>query len=102
MRARTLRIRHRQVPTPVPSSLPAATNIPQGDEVPRPGQAYKIFSALDLLGVLPRDYELILSRASHWTGVNEDYISGVIERFERRLCRWWERVKKGRQSSSSA
>jgi len=59
-----------------------------------PGQSYTIFSALDLLGTLPEEYELVVSRASRWAGVPGQYLSSVVENFERRVVRWWEGEKR--------
>jgi len=59
-----------------------------------PGQSYTIFSALDVLGTLPEEYELVVSRASRWAGVPEEYLSSVVEKFERRVVRWWEGEKR--------
>lgn len=58
-----------------------------------PGQAYTIFKARDVLGTLPEEYELVVGRASRWAGVPEGYLCRVVERFERRIMRWWERQK---------
>ena len=58
-----------------------------------PGQAYVIHHSQDILGALPKDYELLIARASEWTGVSQDYICGVVERYERRLARWWRTVR---------
>lgn len=59
-----------------------------------PGQPYTIFNARDVLGTLPEEYELIVSRAALWAGVPEQYLFSVIERFERRVVRWWDCEKK--------
>jgi RNA polymerase I-specific transcription initiation factor RRN7 len=59
-----------------------------------PGQPYTIFNARDVLGTLPEEYELVVSRAARWAGVPDEYLSSVIERFERRVVRWWDGEKK--------
>jgi len=59
-----------------------------------PGQPYTIFNAQDVLGTLPEEYELVVSRAARWAGVPDEYLSSVIERFERRVVRWWDGEKK--------
>lgn len=50
-----------------------------------PGKLYTIYSTSDVLGSLPADYETVVRRAALWAGVDEDYICGVVERFERRF-----------------
>ncbi|THG99311.1 hypothetical protein EW026_g3012 [Hermanssonia centrifuga] len=59
-----------------------------------PGNAYAIYHTQDVLGSLPEDYEKIVNRAATWAGVEEDYVCGVVERFERRLARWWDKVRR--------
>ena len=61
---------------------------------PASGELYKIYNARDVLGALPADLELVVRRASRWTGVSEDHICRVVEHFERRMRRWWVRQKK--------
>ncbi|KAH9938173.1 uncharacterized protein B0H18DRAFT_1080937 [Fomitopsis serialis] len=39
----------------------------------------------------PTTLQATLLRAAHWCGVHDDYVAGVVERFERRLLRWWSR-----------
>jgi RNA polymerase I-specific transcription initiation factor RRN7 len=56
----------------------------------RPGEAYRIYHARDILGCVPDDYRFIVGRAARWTGVQDDYMCFVIERFERRFLRWWK------------
>ena len=81
----------------VPSypKLPS-NDLNQGDaeDAVLPGQSYTIFSALDVLGTLPEEYELVVSRASRWAGVPGQYLSSVVENFERRVVRWWEGEKR--------
>ncbi|CAL1700735.1 unnamed protein product [Somion occarium] len=72
----------------------SAMCLPQDDDAPLPGQEYKIYSSADLLGSLPLEYELILDQAAKWCGVDESYVSRAVERFERRLCKWWNRLQK--------
>lgn len=62
--------------------------------VPRPGQVYTIYNSQDVLGSIPDQYEVILSRAARHIGVGDDYLSGVTEKYERRLVRWWESEKR--------
>lgn len=69
----------------------------------RPGQNYPIYNTQDILGTVSEDLELVVARAARWAGVDEDYVLGVVERFERRVLRWWENVKrKERHARSSA
>lgn len=50
-----------------------------------------MYSAQDVLGTLPDGYVRVLKVAEAWTGVSRDDLSAVIERFERRLLRLWQR-----------
>ncbi|OCH94136.1 hypothetical protein OBBRIDRAFT_817467 [Obba rivulosa] len=81
---------HSHVPAPMPPGLPAL-EMDRDDGDLRPGEQYTIYNTLDVLGVLPEDYGTVVRRAANWAGVDEDYIAGVVERFERRLVRWWDR-----------
>ena len=81
---------------PTSLELPAQS-IPIDENAPLPGQDYKIYHATDLLGSLPADYELVLEQAAKWCGVDESYISAAVQRFERRLGRWWNQIEKQRQ-----
>lgn len=60
----------------------------------RPGEAYTIYQTQDLLGSLSEDLETITRHAASWAGVDEDYISGVVERYEHRFARWWVDVRR--------
>lgn len=71
-----------------------ATRVRESSTSTRPGQLYRIYNTRDVLGSLPEDYEKLLRHAASWAGVDEDYLQGVIERFERRLSRWWEGIRK--------
>lgn len=57
-----------------------------------PGESYKIHYAHDILGSVSDEYTLIVERAAHWCGVEEEMIYAVAERFERRLL-WWKKKK---------
>jgi RNA polymerase I-specific transcription initiation factor RRN7 len=59
-----------------------------------PGESYTIFNARDILGTLPEEYGLVISRAARWVGVSDEYLSGVIEKFERRVVHWWDGEKR--------
>ncbi|KAF8165266.1 hypothetical protein B0H34DRAFT_648113 [Crassisporium funariophilum] len=56
----------------------------------RPGEKYTIWNARDVDGRLAEEYALVVSRGSRVVGVEESYIGGVMEKWERRLVRWWE------------
>ncbi|KAI9001035.1 hypothetical protein BD414DRAFT_473429 [Trametes punicea] len=71
-----------------------ANKVDDGVDSLRPGQNYPIYNTQDILGSVPEDLEFVVSRAARWAGVDEDYIFGVVERFERRVLRWWEGVKR--------
>lgn len=58
------------------------------------GEQYAIYNTQDILGSLPDDLNLVISRAAKWAGVDEVYLSGVVERFERRVVRWWDNRRK--------
>lgn len=80
-----------------------ASTIDDSADALRPGQNYPIYNTQDILGTVPEDLELVVVRAARWAGVDEDYVLGVVERFERRVLRWWENVKrKERHARSSA
>lgn len=55
----------------------------------RPGESYTIYHSEDILGNLVPDLDVFIERASRWAGVSGDYLCGVVERYERRLVRWW-------------
>ncbi|KAI0092694.1 hypothetical protein BDY19DRAFT_1024467 [Irpex rosettiformis] len=88
-----------------PSSPPIkplpATSLPTISTDLRPGQSYKIYHASDILGAFPQDYEFLIKRVAKWTGVSEEYVCGVVERYERRLARWWDKVKKEEKRKSA-
>jgi len=66
----------------------------------RPGEAFKIFNARDVFGALPDDYQLVVNKAAGWAGVSEECMCAVVERFERRLVRWWDGVRRMEQRKS--
>ncbi|KAF7793654.1 hypothetical protein EIP86_004769 [Pleurotus ostreatoroseus] len=84
-------------PNPNPNSKPKPLSAQHPHETStelRPGQAYAIYNTQDVLGALPADLERVVRRAARWAGVEEEYVCGVVERYERRLVRWWAGVKK--------
>lgn len=54
-----------------------------------PGEMYTIYDAKDVLGNLSGDLKMIVERSARWTGIDCDFICRVVERYERRLMRWW-------------
>ncbi|KAG0692073.1 hypothetical protein DFH29DRAFT_1085014 [Suillus ampliporus] len=79
----------------------SATTINDGetDEVLQPGESYTIYHSRDVLGNLPEEQALIIIRSAKWVGVSDDYLCGVVERFERRLRRWYYREGRGEQDT---
>ena len=71
-----------------------ANAISTGEDSLRPGEQYPIYNSQDILGSLPEDLELLNSTAARWAGVEPVYVSSVVERFERRVARWWETVRR--------
>jgi len=59
-----------------------------------PGERYRIYHSDDILGYVPEEYQLVVGRAARWTGVDEEYMYSVVEKFERRFLRWWKAKKK--------
>lgn len=59
----------------------------------RPAEGYAIWNSRDVFGTLAEDYEIVLSRAAKWTRTGQEYLSGVLELYERRFVRWWENEK---------
>ena len=76
--------------TPAMSATPLNSN----EATLLPGQAYAIYNTLDIFGALPHDYEVVVKRAAHWAGVDENYVCSAVERFERRFLRWWTQTGK--------
>ncbi|KAI0335444.1 hypothetical protein GY45DRAFT_1292672 [Cubamyces sp. BRFM 1775] len=72
----------------------SANSLDDRPDTLRPGQDYRIYNTQDILGTVPEDLEVVVSRAAKWAGVDEDYVLGVVERFERRVLRWLESVKR--------
>ena len=70
-----------------------ANEVHLGTDILGPGEQYTIHNTQDILGTLPRDMEIVISRAAKWAGVEEGYVAGVVERFERRVVRWWKRER---------
>jgi RNA polymerase I-specific transcription initiation factor RRN7 len=64
------------------------------EKVAVPGESFTIFNARDIFGILPNEYVLVVGRAGRWAGVSDEYLSGVVENYERRVVRWWEGDKR--------
>ncbi|GLB33896.1 hypothetical protein LshimejAT787_0107800 [Lyophyllum shimeji] len=62
----------------------------------RPGEGYRIYRAGDVEGTMAEEYGAVVGRAARWSGVGEAYLCGVVETYERRLVRWWERERRSR------
>lgn len=95
------------LPKTPPVALPAisvSSNIQ--NSALSPGQSYTVYSSTDILGTVHEDYDIVVQRAATWTGVDEEFIHGIVENLERRLWRWWDSAEGGKrktrpQSSSS-
>ena len=57
-------------------------------ETREPGEAYRVYRSRDVLGVLPEDFELVISYGASWTGVDQETMLRVCEAYERRLSTW--------------
>lgn len=71
------------------AGLPMQANEGKPD-ILQPGESYTIYHSGDVLGNVPSELDVIIQRACRWAGVSSDYICGVVERYERRLVRWWQ------------
>ncbi|KAA1466439.1 hypothetical protein DENSPDRAFT_768843 [Dentipellis sp. KUC8613] len=60
-----------------------------------PGAVYTIYNSRDVLGTVSEEYEMVVGRAARVTGVGDEYMGGVVEKYERRLTRWWDGVRRG-------
>lgn len=54
-----------------------------------PGEMYTIYDAKDVLGNLSGEVKMLVEKSAQWAGVDCDFVCGVVERYERRLVRWW-------------
>ena len=66
----------------------------------RPAEGYAIWNSRDVFGTLAEDYETVIGRAAKWTRTGQEYLSGVVEMYERRFVRLWEDEKEGEGSLS--
>jgi hypothetical protein len=51
----------------------------------RAGESYKIWHARDTDGTLDSEWEKVIVRGARVTGVEREYLGGVVEQLERRL-----------------
>jgi len=70
------------------------------EPLPR-GKHHTIYCTNDILGLLPTEYQLVVSQAARWCGVEDNDIATVVERYERRLLRDMERGKKAKSHERS-
>jgi RNA polymerase I-specific transcription initiation factor RRN7 len=66
-----------------------------------PAEDYAIWNSRDVFGTLAEDYGTVLGRAAKWIRTGEDYLSGVVELYERRFVRWWEEEKRREKEEES-
>ncbi|KAK1236484.1 hypothetical protein PQX77_000261 [Marasmius sp. AFHP31] len=67
------------------------TDVSTGDEKRvRPGESYTVHHSRDVTGTMNEEMELVVRRGAQWVGISEDYLCGVVEKYERRLARWWK------------
>ena len=85
---------------PTVKSTMAANTIDKGHDHLRPGEQYTIYHTQDILGSLPTDLELVVSRAAKWAGVDDDYVAAVVERLERRVLKWWDRQQRKERTTT--
>ena len=88
----------------IPSYTPFKTlnSVDADGEELRPGEQYTIYNTQDILGTLPDDLDLIISAAARWAGVEPVYVSGVVERLERRTARWWDVLRRKERDEAAA
>ncbi|KAH9062691.1 hypothetical protein EDB87DRAFT_1673690 [Lactarius vividus] len=53
-----------------------------------PGEGYAIYRSRDSLGIIPEEYQMVISHGAKWIGVDEEMLLKVSERYERRLGNW--------------
>jgi RNA polymerase I-specific transcription initiation factor RRN7 len=84
--------------------LPTIPQNPNEDSL-SPGEAYRVYDSHDILGSVPEEYRVVVGRAAGSTGVEEEYMFTVVERYERRFIRWWktkQRREEERQSETGS
>lgn len=65
----------------------AATEMAEGKQALRPGEEYRIWNAGDVFGTVPVDYAAVLARGARTVGVSEEYLEGVVSKYEKRVVR---------------
>lgn len=65
-------------------------------DILEPGEMYTIYDAKDVLGNLSGDLKMIVEKSARWVGIDCDFVCGLVERYERRLVRWWNDRRHGR------
>ncbi|KAI0068597.1 hypothetical protein BV25DRAFT_13565 [Artomyces pyxidatus] len=81
--------------------LPAGVPLEDGMNMLEPGRSYGIYNSRDAFGALPEEYEMMIEYGAEWAGVPTETLMGVVERYELRVVRWWERVRR-RESREAA
>ncbi|KAJ4001064.1 hypothetical protein F5050DRAFT_1561410 [Lentinula boryana] len=56
-----------------------------------PGEKHTIFHSRDVFGSVPKEYEMLVRRGSNLVGIPEDYIDGLVEKYERRKL--WKKTE---------
>ncbi|KAJ3989701.1 hypothetical protein F5890DRAFT_1570321 [Lentinula detonsa] len=56
-----------------------------------PGEKHTIFHSRDVFGSVPTEYEMLVRRGSNLVGIPEDYIDGLVEKYERRKL--WKKTE---------
>ena len=82
--------------------LPSTGKNDMGMGILEPGEMYTIYDAKDVLGNLSGDLKMIVEKSARWAGVDRDSVCGVVERYERRLARWWNDRRYGRKGEGEA
>lgn len=82
--------------SPSPSG---SLEFPSASQLLSRGKNHTVYTTNDVLGLLPEEYQLVVSQAARWCGVEDGDIATIVERYEKRLLRETER--KIKQSSES-
>ncbi|KAI0318706.1 hypothetical protein OF83DRAFT_1056361 [Amylostereum chailletii] len=67
-----------------------------------PGRGYVIYNAQDVLGEVAAESVLVMERSAEWAGVSVTTMERVTERYERRLVRWWDGVRRRESREAKA
>jgi len=82
------------IPREVPGKPKLPANLPNENDAEGagyPGEWYSILNGGDVLGTAAETYEQVVRRGSGWAGVDEEYMSRVVEKYEWRVVRWWRK-----------